>query len=230
MMSPEHRREIEAAVAEVEARTSGEIYCVAAEASSDYREVGAAWAAGAALLAPAFLLLAGVHVTAPDLLGGWSAAQAGDAAESAVRSALAGTLMLQGALFVAILVVVSLGPVRRALTPSGLKRHRVRERARQQFAARNLSATRERTGVLIFVSLEEHMAEIVADEGIASRVSPEVWDRAMAALVDGMRRGDPGTGFAQAVRLCGEVLAAHFPVRDDNPDELPNALVELPRG
>jgi len=106
----------------------------------------------------------------------------------------------------------------------------VRERARQQFAARNLSATRERTGVLIFVSLEEHMAEIIADEGIASRVSPEVWDRAMAALVDGMRRGDPGTGFAQAVRLCGEVLAAHFPVRDDNPDELPNALVELPRG
>jgi putative membrane protein len=229
MMTPEQRRTIEAAVADAEARTRGEIYCVAAAASSDYREVVLAWAAGVALLAPALLLLGGVEVSAPDMLGGWTAAQAGGLAESAVRAALVGVILLQGVLFGVTAIVVSIPPVRRWLTPAGLKRHRVRERAMEQFQSRNLHSTRERTGVLIYVSLEEHLAEIIADEGIASQVEPAVWARAMAALVDGLRRGDPGSGFAEAVGLCGDVLAAHFPPGDDNPDELPNALVELPR-
>jgi putative membrane protein len=229
MMTLEQRQAIETAIAEAESRTRGEIYCVAAAASSDYREVVLAWAAGVALLAPALLLLGGVQVSAPDLFGGWSAVQAGGLAERAVRAALVGAILLQGVLFAVTAVVVSLPPVRRLLTPGGLKRHRVRERALEQFLGRNLHVTRERTGVLIFVSLEERLAEIIADEGIASRVEPAVWAQAMAALVDGMRRDDPGSGFAEAVGLCGDVLAAHFPPRDDNPDELPNALVELPR-
>jgi len=229
MMTAEQRQMVEAAVAAAEARTRGEIYCVAAAASSDYREVVLAWAAGVALLAPALLLLGGVEVSAPDVLDGWTAAQAGGLAESAVRAALVGAILLQGVLFGLTAIVVSIPPVRRLLTPAGLKRHRVRERATEQFRSRNLHATRERTGVLIYVSLEERLAEIVADEGIASRVEPAVWAQAMAALTDGLRRGDPGSGFAEAVGLCGDVLAAHFPPRDDNPDELPNALVELPR-
>jgi len=226
MMTPDQRQAVEAAVKDAESRTSGEIYCVVAAASSDYREVVLAWAAGVALLAPALLLLGGLRISAPDVLVGWSAAQA---AERAVRAALVGAILLQGVLFGLTAVLVSFPPVRRRLTPGGLKRQRVRERAVEQFFGRNLQATRERTGVLIFVSLEERLAEIVADDGIAGRVEPAVWDRAMAALVDGMRRDDPGSGFAEAVGLCGDVLAAHFPVRDDNPDELPNALVELPR-
>jgi putative membrane protein len=84
--------------------------------------------------------------------------------------------------------------------------------------------------VLIFVSFGEHMAELIADEGIADHVEPQVWDRAMAALVEGLKRGEAGAGISAAVRLCGEVLAERFPAREgDNPNELPNTVVVLPR-
>jgi putative membrane protein len=127
-------------------------------------------------------------------------------------------------------VVVAVPPVRRALTPRPVKRDRVRRRALEQFASKNLHATRERTGVLIYVSFAEHMAELVADEGIAAQVGQEVWDQAMAALTEGLKRGQPGAGLAAAIGLCGEVLAERFPCDPtDNPNEISDQVVVLPR-
>ncbi|MDB5494633.1 MAG: hypothetical protein JWP86_1970 [Phenylobacterium sp.] len=185
-----------------------------------------------ALLAPALLLLGGVHVTAPDLFGGgWTAAQVGAAAEAAARNALVGAILLQAVLFAAVAIVVALRPVRLALTPRLSKRHEVQRRAREIFLTKNLEGTRDRTGVLIFVSLAERMAELVADEGIAQHVEPHVWDRAMAALADGLKRGEPAAGFAAAIGRCGDVLAERFPADpQDNPNQLPDAVVVLPRG
>lgn len=222
---------IEAAVRAAEARTTGEIYCVVAEASGDYLETPIAWAAGVALLAPALLLLGGVEVSAPAFFNdGWTADQVGAAATWAARNALMGAILLQAVLFAVVAVVTALPVVRLRLTPRWVKRDRVRRRAREQFLAKNLHLTRERTGVLIFVSAAEHMAEIVADEGVAEKVSPAVWDRAMAALTAGLKRGEAVAGFTSAVGLCGEVLAEHFPADpDDNPNELPDAVVLLPR-
>lgn len=229
ILKPADLDAIAAAVRDAETRTTGEIYCLVAEESSDYAETPIAWAAGVALLAPALLLLGGVHVTVPDLFQGWTAAQMTEAAESAARHALVGAILLQGVLFVVTAILVALPPVRRLLTPGGLKRDRVRKRAQEHFIAKNLSATRERTGVLIFVSLAERMAEIIADEGIAEHVPPHVWDRAMAALTEGLKRGEPAAGFAAAVGLCADVLADRFPAQADNPNELPDAVVILPR-
>ena len=221
---------IEAAVRAAEARTTGEIYCVVAEQSGHYGETPLAWAAGVALLGPAILLLGGIHVTVPDLFGGWSAEQVASAAEAAARRALIGAIALQAVLFAVVAVVVAFRPIRLALTPAGAKRHEVRRRAREIFQSKNLEATRGRTGVLIFVSLAERMAEIIADEGIAAHVEPGVWDRAMAALAEGLKRGQPGAGFAAAVGLCGDLLAERFPSDPtDNPNQLPNAVVILPR-
>lgn len=229
-LSPSDISAIEAAIREAEARTTGEIYCVVTEESGDYGETPLAWAAGVALLGPALLLLGGAPVGLPDLFSGWSAAQVGQAAERAARGALASAVVLQALLFVVTCVLVAIPPVRRALTPRAFKRERVRRRALEQFAGKSLHLTRERTGVLIFVSFAERMAELIADEGIASHVDSHVWDRAMAALVEGLRRGHPGAGVAAAVGLCGEVLAERFPCDpQDNPNQLPNNVVVLPR-
>lgn len=84
-----------------------------------------------------------------------------------------------------------------------------------------------RTGVLLFVSLNEHRADIVADSEIATKVDAAVWGDAMAALIDHVRRGEAGKGMAEAVRQMGIVLAQHFPQDDDNPNELPDRLIEL---
>jgi putative membrane protein len=229
-LSPDDLGKIEAAVRQAEARTTGEIYCVVTPESSHYAEIPLAWAAGVALLAPALLLLGGVHVSLPDFFSPWSADLVSEAIEMSVRRALIGTIILQGVLFVLTALIVDVPAVRRALTPRRLKRHRVQSRAAEQFIAKNLHLTRERTGVLIYVSLGERMAELIADEGIADHVDAHVWDKAMASLTQGLKDGAPGAGFAAAVAQCGEVLAEKFPARPgDNPDELPDAVVMLPR-
>lgn len=220
---------IETAVREAERRTRGEIYCVLAAESSDYHEVPLAWAAGAALLGPALLLLFGVTVAAPEALQGWTAAQVGAAAEAAAHNALLGAVLLQGVLFVAVLLLGMIPPVRRLLTPRGLKRHRVRQHAQELFIAKGLHATRERTGVLLFVSQAEHMVELVADEGIDAKVEQDAWDQTVAVLVEGIKRGAAAEGFTAAIARCADILAEHFPPdAADNPNELPDALVLIP--
>src|SRR3546814_14996232 len=79
---------------------------------------------------------------------------------------------------------------------------------------------------LIYLSLDEHRAEIVADEAIALKVAPEVWGEAMAALIDHVRKGHPGKGMAEAVRQVGALLTEHFPKSDDNPNALPDRRSE----
>lgn len=229
-LSPSDLDAIEAAVRAAEAKTTGEIYCIVTEESAHYTEVVIAWATVVALLGPAVLLLAGVHVTIPDLFTSWSATDVGAAIETAVRRALEGAIVTQGVLFVITAAIVAIPAVRRLLTPKGLKRMRVQRRAAEQFIAKNLHQTRERTGVMIFVSLGERMAELIADEGIADHVEPHVWDKAMAALTAGLAHGKVEEGFAACIGLCGEVLAEKFPEHPgDNPNELPDAVVVLPR-
>jgi putative membrane protein len=87
--------------------------------------------------------------------------------------------------------------------------------------------TKGRTGVLLYVSLAEHRAEIVADHSIHSKVEPDVWGEAMAALVERIKDGKPGEGMALAVEKIGAVLAEHLPPTHDNPNEIPDRLIEL---
>jgi putative membrane protein len=99
--------------------------------------------------------------------------------------------------------------------------------ATRQFLAQGLHLTERRTGVLLFASIAERYAEIVADAGIHAKVAPQVWDQAVAALIAGMRQGRAGDGFVAAIGQCGAVLAEHFPPGVLNRDELPNKLVEI---
>jgi putative membrane protein len=84
--------------------------------------------------------------------------------------------------------------------------------------------------VLIYVSLAERMAELIADQTIHEQVVDGTWEAPMAALVEGLKRGAPGAGFARCIDLCADILAERFPARaGDNPNELPDAVVILPR-
>jgi putative membrane protein len=73
----------------------------------------------------------------------------------------------------------------------------------------------------------ERYAEIIADAGINAKVTPQVWDQAIAALTTGLKEGRPGDGFVAAIEQCGAVLAEHFPPGALNRDELPDKLVEI---
>jgi len=134
---------------------------------------------------------------------------------------------IQLAAFIAIAITLSRPSIRFRIVPRRAKHDRAHALAMRQFFAQGLHQTENRTGVLIFASLAERYAEIVADAAIDAKVGPDVWDKAIAALIDGMRHDRPGDGFVAAIELCGAVLAEHFPPGALNRDELPNKLVEI---
>jgi putative membrane protein len=107
-------------------------------------------------------------------------------------------------------LVAAWDPVERRLAGARAMDEAVRARATRAFHEHGLHRTAEGTGVLVFASLFEHEAVVLGDRGIHEKMGAD-WDKAVAALVDGMRAGDPGKGFVDAVALCGARLAEHFP-------------------
>jgi putative membrane protein len=215
------------AVEEAEVRTSGEIICVVARECGEYFETPLAWGIAVALLVPIAALLIGLR---PDMIevvtGGWIAANTGGA-EAAVGRALITYAVLQALLFVLTVVIVSFGPIRRLLTPRALKREHVHRRAMEQFAARAYHLTEEDTGVLIFASLAERQAVVLADDGVASKVDAAAWSKVVDELVAGMQAKDAGGGFARAIASAADILAAHCPPKPDNRNQLPDTVIEL---
>lgn len=86
---------------------------------------------------------------------------------------------------------------------------RVEGRAAEAFLEERVFATRERTGVLIFVALFEHRVLVLADEGIDERVADDAWDEISGELALGIRRGTPAQALIHAVHRCADLLEAH---------------------
>lgn len=224
-LTPEHHTRIAHAIATAETGTSGEIFCVLARSVSPYRDVLLGWAAGAALLLPMALIPLGLNPSwVPGLGETWSAGHLA-ATPDLVGGTLAAYAVCQAAIFLIVLALGWFTPLRRLMIPRAIRRERVHRAAMQQFLAHGLHVTQDRTGVLIFACLEDRHAEVIADESIHAKVDPEVWADALDALRVGMKAGDPGQGFEDAVRMAGAVLAQHFPPRPGNPNELADRLV-----
>jgi putative membrane protein len=202
MISQTEKAPIIEAIAAAETRTAGEIFCVIAHASSSYSLVPIAWAALVALTAPAPL----IYLTT------WPA----------------GLIYLaQLAAFIVTAAIFSLPAIRFRTVPNRAMRERAHIEAMRQFLAQGMHLTERRTGVLVFVSVAEHYAEIVADAGINAKVAPAVWQDAVNAAVAAIKEGRIGDGLVAAVERCGAVLAEHFPPGAINRDEMPNKVVEM---
>ncbi len=213
---------VTAAVAEAERHTSGEIVTIVADLSDHYEDIGMAWASAAALLALfCYMLFPDFYLGIIDrMTGGWEH-------DYSARENLALLLTAVGLKWFGTWLIMKWMPLRLALTPKHIKLARVRARAISMFKVGTEAKTVGRTGVLLYLSMKEHRAEIVADEEIAKLVAPEVWGDAMIALLDRVKAGKPGEGMAEAVRQMGIVLAEHFPKGSENPNELPDRLIEL---
>ena len=202
MIADSDKQRIVAAIRQAESKTAGEIYCVIADQSGDYRLVPIVWAALSALLLPLPLLLL---TTVPATL----------------------IYIAQLALFIGVAFVLSLPSVMFRIVPRKRMHTRAHVEAMRQFFAQGLHKTEDRTGVLIFASAAERYAEIIADAGINEKVSQEVWDGAIMSLVGAISDGHPADGFIAAIDICGAVLAAHFPPGALPHNELPDRLVEI---
>ena len=199
------RRRIAEAVRKAEQRTAGEFVTVIAPRSDTYLVMPLLIAGAIALILPGALWLF-------------------DATHSF------GTLyVLQLATFIVLALLLQWPPIAVRLVPERIKAARATRRAREQFLLRGLHRTRERAGVLLFVSVAEHRVDLIADEGIHARVAPGTWDAIVATFIGEVRRRRVADGFVAAIDAVAGVLAAHFPRSPGDVNELPDRLVELDR-
>ncbi len=189
---------VAAAIRTAEQHTCGQIVCVLAHASSAYAHVPILWSMLLALFTPWPL----IYFTQ------WSVQR---------------IFLAQLIVFLVAALAFSWPPLRILLVPRAIQRARAHRAALEQFVLRGISRTRNRCGLLIFVSLAEHYARIIADEGAAQKVHAAEWQAAIDALTMHMHDGRVAAGFIAAIERCGAVLAEHAPP-DGSPHELPDRL------
>ena len=217
------RAAIADAIATAETRTSGEIVAIVSERPDRYTATGLTLAALLAFSVPLIATLFGYGPDQIASLNDWSSGEAAVDLQRGIEAYAA----VQIALFVLAALVLTRTRLGRTLTPRVIRRERVHREARSQFRSRGIGATRGHTGVLIYVSLPDRIAEVVADTAIFAKVSPNHWATTVTAVVDGIKAGQPARGFVDAIGLAGAVLAEHFPAEADDIDELPNRLIEI---
>ncbi len=199
LLSQEDQRRISEAIRAAEANTAGEIVCVLARASSNYMTYATAWSALLALIAP-WILIALTNLSVREIF------------------------LAQIVLFVVLFLILSESSLGRVLVPHRARRAEAHRAAMEQFMIRGMARKKNRAGVLIFVSLAEHYARIVADDGIATKVDQSVWQDAIDALLSRVSEGEIAEGFVITVEKCGRVLAEHFPSEAGGEDELPDRI------
>ncbi|MCX7863893.1 MAG: hypothetical protein N2423_02470 [Novosphingobium sp.] len=221
-LSAEDRERVSAAVTRAEEQTSGEIVTIIADRSDGYSDVALAWAAFASFcalialsIAPDFYL--GLY---EQLSGGWI--HVWTPRDILILAVLVALLKFGG-----VLLIQLWQPLKFLLVPAAVKTARVHERALHAFRIGAERRTHGRTGVLIYLSMCEHRAEIVADAAITAKVAVDVWGEAMAAMLALLKQGRTADAMIAAVERVGAVLAEHFPRGSDDANELPDRLIEL---
>ncbi|MGE4291597.1 MAG: TPM domain-containing protein [Desulfovibrio sp.] len=202
-LSDADRERIITAVKDAEQLTSGEIVPLVTEQSAEYHaaEFNGALALGLALAIPATLLLGRQDM--------WS------------------FLLIFCAVYaLCFLAMRNCSFLKRLFTPKNVMEVAVGRACMTAFHSHGLHRTRDMTGILIYVSVFERRVCVLADKGINDKVAPSSWDKIISIVVQGIRNGNQGPALAEAVTRCGALLAGHFPVRDNDSDELPNLIVE----
>lgn len=210
-LSEAERARITQAVQAAERHTSAEIVPMIVARSGLYRDAQH-WAGLIAALATLALLLT---IEVSWVPWGWHAS-------NAAWLVLAVTLA-----YVTGSVIGRAPAVIRLLTSHERMQQKVMLRAGRAFAHHAVSQTRERTGVLIMVSMLEKQIYVLPDRLLVGRVSAERWKQVVQAAVKRLHEGDIADGLTRAIEACGVVLAEACPGRPgDNPNELPDEPIQ----
>ena len=189
---------IEAAVAEAETTTSAEIVCVIAKHSEDFRSIGLGWAAFLSLAVPWILLV----------LTSWPV-----------------TALLFAQLVAFLLLALLLTQTQAFLwfVPRSWAHREAAQAAREQFFIHGIHRSSDRQGVMLYVSLAEHYAEVLVDVGLEDKVPQSVWQEAHATLIACAKEGRLADGIIGAVNICAPALALVAPPGENgNGNERPN--------
>lgn len=114
--------------------------------------------------------------------------------------------------------------VDRLIVPRSKMQEKVHHRALRHFVESGVSQTRDRTGILIFISLLERRVEILADRGISEYISNERWNELVEHIIEGIRSGKVVDNLIDTINQCGDILKEHFPIKEDDENELSDQL------
>lgn len=203
MKITEHdKQRIAAAVKQAESATSGEIVPLIVGASDPYRHADLA----GGILGQVVAVIAGLWLI-----------PAFDYTHAIV-------LMVAG--FLVGYVVTRFTPfLKRALLGQKAISEEVYQRALQAFFELGIADTRDRTGVLIMVSLLERRVQVIADKGINEKVAAGSWDQLVEDVLHGIGQGSLIAGLEKAIAHCAQILGKEFPIQADDTNELGNELI-----
>ena len=212
------RQQVEQAVAAAESHTSAEIVAAVAGASGRYdrpEDIIGLWT-GLIFMCVTWALWT---VEVPEQ-GSWGE-------KSAVLQLIAMVLAVVLGFIVGAVVGSRVGWLRRLFTPHREMHAEVWSRARQVFFDRRVSRTAGRSGLLIYVSLYERMAAVVADDAVFDKLGPKALDELCSQLTAQLRHGTPTAAFCATIAAAGQRLAPVLPRAADDVNELGDALVLL---
>lgn len=201
-LTPESKRALREAVSAIEQASSAEVVVVMRPASTPALTACSLAAGVSGLLGLAFLMFSPWPFTNEAI---WF---------DTLLSGLAGAL-----------ICWRFTPARRAFTPRQFAASAIARAAKAEFVDRGICETRERSGLLLYVSQIERRAVVIADRGIVTRVDKTAWERAVARIEDCVRRREDGVQLAARLRELAPLLATALPHRDDDVNELEDALV-----
>lgn len=117
----------------------------------------------------------------------------------------------------------------RLIVPESVMRRKVNERAVRYFMESGVYNTKDRTGILIFISSLERRVELLADKGINEKIPQEKWNAVVSHIIDGIKSGRMVEHLTDAIAQCGEMLAEHYPIQPDDVNELKDDIAVLER-
>jgi len=100
-----------------------------------------------------------------------------------------------------------------------------RELALKEFFKLEMNKTVDKTGILIFILFEEKKFEIIADDGINSKIQQDIWDLIINHIKTEFSSGNYKTGLVKCLNEIGKILIKEFPVKQGDKNELPNDIV-----
>lgn len=202
---------IREAVADAETRTAGEIIPYVVPRSADYDV--AIWRGASALA----IVGLGAVLLFVQFYQGWGFGWVYTSWGAVLIALLAGTL---GAGLTA-----AIRPLRRWLAGPDRLDRTVHQRAMTAFVEEEVFNTRDRTGILLFVSLLEHRIEVLGDAGINQRVAPDDWIGIVERIRTGIKNENLTAGLVEAIGMCGDLLESiGVEIRPDDTNELPNRV------
>lgn len=107
-----------------------------------------------------------------------------------------------------------------------LKRNKdIKDLATEEFYKLGMADTRDKTGILIYVLLSQRKFYILADYGINEKVSQAKWDTIRNEMAAEFKKGNYLNGILITLDKVGKILEEHFPIKDDDTNELSNKVV-----